>query len=165
MTGPAERQLTGRNVLHLVVGFFAVVGTANAAMIWLAQDTFPGLVNPNAYRDGLAYNQVLAAHAAQAALGWRVDVDLDGEGPDRTVMAKFRDSLGSPIAGLDVTATLIRPVVEGRDVRVALAERIPGIYRGAVTVAVPGNWRLAVVARRPAAPQAEWRMERELWLK
>jgi nitrogen fixation protein FixH len=62
--------LTGRHVLGVVVGFFAVIIALNIWFLTLAYRTFPGQVSDTPYEDGLAFNQRLAAQAAQARRGW-----------------------------------------------------------------------------------------------
>jgi nitrogen fixation protein FixH len=57
--------LTGRHVLGVVVGFFAVIIALNIWFLTLAYRTFPGQVSDTPYEDGLAFNQRLAAQAAQ----------------------------------------------------------------------------------------------------
>ena len=57
-----------------------VVLLANGTMIWLAFATWTGLETDGAYQKGLAYNRTLEAAAAQAALGWRVELALEQQG-------------------------------------------------------------------------------------
>ncbi|MGE4217930.1 MAG: FixH family protein [Alphaproteobacteria bacterium] len=155
--------LTGRRVLALLVGFFGAVTAVNAVMIWLALDSFPGVSSPNAFREGLDWNRHLAAKDEQIGLGWQVDVDLRGEGARRTVVARFRDGAGAGLSGMEVTARLIRPVAQGHDATVSLAERVPGEYAAEVETPLTGHWRLTVEAVQAGEPV--WRMERDLWLK
>jgi len=155
------RPIAGRHVLALVVAFFATVSAVNAVMIWLALQSFPGMVNGDAYREGLEYNRTLEAREAQRALGWQVAVDVTGDGRARRIEATFADRSGAPLGGLAVTANLVRPVARGIDRTVALREAGPGVYRAEAEFPVPGHWRLELEARREAA---SWRMERELWL-
>ena len=155
--------LTGRRVFALLIGFFAVVTAVNAVMIWLALGSFPGISSPRAFREGVEWNRTLEAKDAQAALGWQVDVELLGEGRRRTVVAQFRDAAGDALSGMAVTARLIRPVAQGHDVTVSLAERVRGEYAADVDLPFAGNWRLAVDAAEGDRPV--WRMERSLWLK
>jgi len=159
----AVRRIGGRHVLLMVVAFFAVVSAVNAVMIWLALGSYPGLTSHNAYQEGLAYNHEIAARRAQESLGWAVAVDVASANGVGAITAQFRDRAGAPLTGLAVTAELLRPVAEGNDQTVTLAETAPGVYRAEVAVPLPGKWLLDVAAR--AADDVEWKMERELWLK
>jgi nitrogen fixation protein FixH len=157
----AAKPLEGRHVLALVAAFFAAILAVNGVMVWLALGSFPGMVSPDAYREGLAYNRTLAAREAQRALGWRVQVDATGQGLSRRLEARFADRDGSPLRGLDVAATLKRPVTRGADQAIEFAEILPGVYRAEVEFPLPGHWQLELEARSGAT---EWKMERELWL-
>ncbi|MDP6343656.1 MAG: FixH family protein, partial [Alphaproteobacteria bacterium] len=57
----AERPLTGRDVLWLLLGFFALIIVVNGIFVVLALNSFSGVSTENAYRQGLAYNQTLQA--------------------------------------------------------------------------------------------------------
>ncbi|MEX0814747.1 MAG: FixH family protein, partial [Dongiaceae bacterium] len=47
----------------------------NAALVYLALDSFSGLETEGAYRRGVAYDATLAAARAQGEMGWRVAID------------------------------------------------------------------------------------------
>jgi len=155
------RTLHGRHVLALLVAFFATILAVNGVMVWLALGSFPGMISPDAYREGLAYNRTLAAREAQRALGWRVQVDATGQGLSRRLEARFADRGGVPLRRMAVTAMLKRPVTRGADQAIGFIEVLPGIYHAEVEFPLPGHWQLELKARRGAT---EWKMERELWL-
>ena len=50
------KELTGRHVLYMILGFFGVVLLANVVFVYLAMDTFTGLATEGAYVKGLSYN-------------------------------------------------------------------------------------------------------------
>lgn len=162
--GLSFRPITGRHVLIAVVAFFAAVSAVNGVMIWLALDTHPGQVNANPYREGLEYNQTLAAQRAQRALGWRVDVAVAAGAHAHRIDASFRDRDGRAIRGLEIVARLVRPVAQDADRETKLRETAPGAYRGTVDLPAPGNWHLVVEAAR-GGDAPVWHMERVLWLK
>lgn len=129
------------------VAMFAVVLGANGVMVWIAFDTWTGLETRNAYERGLAYNRVLDAERAQAALGWHVEVDVTpGEAGRATIDARFRNRDGHPVSLTRVRARLIRPTHSGHDTAVTLAKQGPGHYRTDLTVPLPGQWDLRVLA-------------------
>jgi nitrogen fixation protein FixH len=157
-------RLTGRQVLLAVLGFFAVVLVANGVFVYLAVDSWPGLDTENAYRRGLAYNRELEAASAQAALGWRVSLEVRDAGA-RSVLVevRIRDAAGAGVDGLDVSARLRRPTHEGLDTELALAGTGGGGYSDRAAVNGAGNWDLRVVARE--AGEVRYVVDDRIWVQ
>ena len=63
----ADKPLSGRTVLFILLGFFGVVIGVNAVMAALAIGTMPGLENETPYQAGIGYNAEIGAARAQAA--------------------------------------------------------------------------------------------------
>ena len=57
----APRQLTGKVVLAILLGFFGTVMSVNALMMTLAITTLPGTEVDSAYAASLAYEREIAA--------------------------------------------------------------------------------------------------------
>jgi len=149
-------QLTGRKVLLIALAAFGVVLAINGAFVWLALDGFSGLSRPNAYREGLHYNDELAAAAEQQTRGWQSRYTLEA---DRLVLAVVLAD-GTPVTGLTLTAAVGRPVTADYDQTLALTETQPGRYLAAVTLA-PGQWSVVATG---ADPQGRaYRSEARLW--
>ncbi len=51
------RPFTGRHLLYWLLGFFGVMMVANAIFIWLALNTFTGVISKTAYQESITYNQ------------------------------------------------------------------------------------------------------------
>lgn len=132
--------LTGRKVLAMVVGFFAVVLSANLAMAYLAIHSASGLTNADAFRDGLAYNRTLAAAEAQQALGWRSRIERHG---DRLVVG-VTDRDGTPLSGLAVSVRLLRPGHAPYERALSLEETSTGDYDSPLSLPWPGRWIAAL---------------------
>ena len=98
MKGP----LTGRHVLIAILAFFGVIFAVNGVMTYIALDSFSGLATEDAYRKGLRYNEQIAAADAQAAKGWRVDVDYRERSGRISLTVRDKDEL--PLRSLQVTA-------------------------------------------------------------
>lgn len=130
--------LTGRHVLGVVVGFFAVVIALDIWFLTLAYRTFPGQVSDTPYEDGVAFNQRLAAQAAQARLGWAAVADAHSAGP----WVELRDAGGEPLRGLTVTGRLERPATEAGRRLLAFRETAPGRYE-APAAGLTGAWDLS----------------------
>lgn len=131
------RPITGRTVLAICLGAFAVVLAANLTLLFSATGTFPGLVVKNSYVAGVGWD---ARAEAQRALGWQTVVAyrdgalaLSVTGPD-----------GAGVEGLAPELVVGRPATSAEDRRLsATAGAEPGRYAAAVELA-PGLWRVAI---------------------
>jgi nitrogen fixation protein FixH len=143
MAGEA-RHLSGRAVFGILIAGFAVVLIVNAAMIWLALDSAPGLVSDTPYQDGLAYNRVLEDGEKQAELGWQVSVTTSAG----TIEVAFDDREGRPVSGLLVSGNIRRPTNDESDHALDWVERVPGRYESSSPVPSPGVWDVVIEASK-----------------
>ena len=67
---PARGGLRGWHVLVTLVTFLLIVTAVDGVMIYDALSTFSGNETEDAYRKGVAYNQLIKAEEAQNRLGW-----------------------------------------------------------------------------------------------
>ncbi|HMN87265.1 MAG TPA: FixH family protein [Bauldia sp.] len=141
--GSGERQLTGRMVLAMLVGFFGLVMVVNVFMIRAAISTFGGVDTPSSYKAGLAYKSEEAAAAAQDARNWKVEARLTHADGSEVVTIDVLDDAGRPVAAAEVSARFAHPVDERRDVVVPLVEIAPGTYSGSGS-ATAGQWVLDI---------------------
>lgn len=127
------RELTGRHVLFIFNGIFGVIFAVNFTMMFMAVDTFPGLVVKNSYVASQNWNE---RTAAQAELGWKTAALY--EGGKLTVSIARKD--GAPVRGLAVDATIGRPTTAAQDQTIRL---IPGPDGYGTDIALaPGHWLL-----------------------
>jgi nitrogen fixation protein FixH len=139
----------GRWIPWTLVAFFGVVLLVNGVMIWIAMQSFPGLVTDRAYDNGLAYNRNLDAEAAQAALGWKAAIGariVDGFTAELRVDLVDRD--GRPIEGAVVAARLARPAETASDFDLALVPSGGGRYLAVFQLPMIGAWDVHLVATR-----------------
>ncbi len=148
--------LTGRKVLLIALASFGLVLLVNGAFVWVALSGFSGLSRENAYVDGLHYNDELAAAAAQKARGWSSQVSL----ADGGLVLQVTLPNGTPVSGLQLSATLGRPATNVFDQTLALTELRPGRYIAPVALAA-GQWSVVIVGS-DAAGEA-YRSEAKLW--
>lgn len=150
---PGSRPLRGRDVLFMLMLFFGVIFTVNGLFFWMAMRTYPGVETQSAYRDGQAYNRLLAEAETVAALGWRAGFEYleDPAGATRIVIAVV-DGAGSPLAGRDVRLELRRPVHDRADRVIAATEPEGGRYLVELPDLAGGAWHLTVRIRREAGP-------------
>lgn len=130
-------------------GALGVVVMVNGALAYFALTSSTGLVTEHPYESGNDYNRVLAAAAAQDALGWRGTLAFTATGAEAGEIAvELADRAGRKLTGLAVTALVTRPVGPLPDTRLALAEAEAGRYRSPVALTGPGQWDVQIVARR-----------------
>jgi len=137
-------QLTGRAVLAMLLGFFAVVIVVNVVMARFAVSTFGGLETESSYKAGLAFSGEERAAERQSARGWTVDVEIGDLGPaGRAVLAQARDKDGKPLSGLAATGRFAHPTDARKDVALVLEPAGDGRYRGRAE-APAGQWDLLI---------------------
>lgn len=137
--------LTGKRVLALLLGFFGIVTAVNMVFLYVALSTHPGADTEDAYRRGIAYNEVLEKAETQNALGWRGTIAFDAAA--NTLQLSLVDAKGRPVRGLTVTADVRRTVKRGHDFRLTFDERRSGHYRTMLDPPLPGQWRVRIEAR------------------
>lgn len=160
MTVIPMKQITGRHVLFMMIGFFCVMLVANGIFVYLALSTFRGLENPNAYQDGVNYNQRIEAAQKQAALGWSHQLVLTSGG---ALELKLVNSDASPVTGVTVSGEVRRPVGGDKSHSLHFEEMGKGIYRADIGQNIIGNWIVSLEATR--SQSAIYRIKERLWLK
>lgn len=163
MARTGTRTITGRHVLLAMLGLFGVVIAVNALFVYLALTSFTGVTSAKPYQEGLAYNEVLAARAAQRDLGWQATLTVAENGSSETITLALTDEAGRPLAGLDLSGLLRRPTHAGIDQALVWQEAAPGAYRAEVILPERGNWDLVVRAGNGSDQALE--MEKRLWFK
>jgi nitrogen fixation protein FixH len=156
------RPVEGRDVLAILLAFFAAVFAVNGWMIYAAVSTHTGLVANEPYRKGLAYNERIAADERQAKLGWFEQLEFGRDGRLLLTLAQ-RDS--RPVQGLKVEGVLGRPASNRQDVMLRLIEMAPGHYQAMVPGLSAGSWLITLEARPSDGAQPIFRLRRRLWLK
>ena len=132
-----------------IAASLGVVMAVNGALAYFAIASSTGLVTEHPYDEGNGYNRVLAAAAAQDALGWHGVVRFAGtEVGTGELDALFTDRDGKPLDHLAVTAHVVRPVEPLPPVVISLAEAAAGQYTGAAALPHPGQWEVRIAARR-----------------
>lgn len=144
-----SRPITGRDVLFGFVAFFVLIFMANAALVYLALNSWTGLETEQAYARGVAYNRVLDADARQRELGWqsRVTVAVLPDGRVQVDVGLF-DKRGVALRDLTVNARFIRPTHQGSDFSLPLRSVGEGRYVASFTPSLRGQWTVHVAAKR-----------------
>lgn len=157
--------IRGKHVLLAMLGLFGTVIAVNAVFVTLAIGTFTGVTTTSPFKEGLAYNDVLAARDAQRDLGWQSEVAFGpaAEGRDR-IAVTLVDDAGRPLAGLALSGTLRRPTHGGMDQSLTWQETAPGTYEAQVALPERGNWDLVVSAAYDGGSRP-FEMKARLWFK
>jgi len=130
-------RMTGAKVLAITLVGFGTVIAVNLTLAWSAVSTFPGLEVQNSYVASQNFNEELAA---QQALGWTVEADLDGS--ELVMSITGRDGYPAAVATLDAVLGAATHVRE--DQRPDFVY-LNGAFRAPVDIA-PGNWNIRLRA-------------------
>lgn len=162
MTVASVREIHGRHVLFVLIGFFGAMLAVNGLFIYLAVSTFNGLES-DAYQKGLHYNDRIDAGSRQAALGWSHSVAF---GPNGAVLVSIRDRQDAPVSGLSVVGEISRPVADRFTSTLAFRETGVGAYLAPASLQ-PGNWIVSLQATRAESHSGEtaYQIKERLWLK
>lgn len=142
------RRITGWHVLAALVMFFGVIFAMNAALIYYALSSFPGLDVASSYKAGQAFEGDLEAARAQAERGWQVEEHAALADGGAKIAATFRDRDGQPLVGLTVTAKLMHRATTKLDAVAVLEADGMGSYAGVAAGAMPGQWTLVLTAEK-----------------
>lgn len=147
MSDSASMTRRDRLIPWYFVLFFLVVIAVNVVMATLAVRTLSGTVTDHAYEKGLAYNKIIAAADAQAALAWQGDLRVSGTGLTRHIEFTVHDKAQQLLSTESVTLSVRRPTRDGMD----FETRFKGAS-GDVTFPELGQWEVrafATVAGKP----------------
>ena len=160
MTG--SRRLSGRFILLSLAGFFGVIIAVNVLFIVLSVKSFSGEDEKQPYLQGIAYNETLARHRAQAALGWRAQMSAArlSDGEVRLTIA-IADTAGAPQGPQAMAGQLRHPADEERDVAVKFHQAGPGLFVADLKGVNRGYWD---VVTHSATPRTPFDAERRLWV-
>jgi len=143
------RQITGKHVLFGMFAFFGLIFGANAIFVYYALSTWTGLETRQHYKEGVAYNRILAADEKQKSLGWQaiVDVQKMADGKARLIV-KLVDKDGAGLDGMSVQSRFIRPTHEGSDFTAPMEAWGNGRYVADVRPPLSGQWDVRIDANR-----------------
>ena len=139
----------------LAAGPLAVI-VAGAITVWLAVESYDGLVADDYYKQGLAINQVIRRDQAAAELGLRGNVLFNFD--NQRVRVYLRSESGRPLPNA-IRLRALHPTRAGADQVVDLPASSAGVYDGAVSKLRNGRWLLSL----EDAPQT-WRLLGEMYV-
>lgn len=142
-------RLKGWHVLTMLLSFFFLILTANLIFVTVAVRSFPGEQEKKSYLMGVAFNDRLDARAAQAALGWRAEIEAAALIEGRAAIDIAFSAAAAPVSGLALTGVLARPADDEEDHELTFIELRPGLYRTSVDDVAPGAWKFVATAIGP----------------
>lgn len=137
-TGGAK-PLTGRKVLAIFVGAFAVIVGVNVFMAWSAIGTFPGLEVRNGYVASQTFDK---DRAAQEALGWETAAAVEGN----TVQLTITGPDGKPARVESIVGTIGRATERTDDQELVFRQNASGVHVAEIVPLDFGKWDLRFVA-------------------
>lgn len=160
---PARGGLRGWHVLVTLVTFFLIVTAVDGVMIYDALSTFSGNETEDAYRKGVAYNQLIKAEEAQNRLGWSQSNTFNSATGEFSV--SFNDRDGHGIDGLQVAAEIGRPATEVFDRQIILNGAGNGRYHTRLAGLGEGTWFVSLTASEGdgARRSVAFRSKARLW--
>ena len=150
------KELTGKHVLLMLLAFFGVTLSVNIIFTVAAVKSFSGEDVPRSYRQGLEYNDVIAARETQTDLGWQVCANTAAD----RILVRFSDADGLPISGLQIDGKLRHPATLSNDQELQFIEISNGVYEARI-MGLRGRWDLSAIAIKESD---KFRFEHEIWL-
>jgi nitrogen fixation protein FixH len=120
-----------------------VVVAVNGFMAYSALHTFPGNAGSDGFDLSNRYNVIIERMKREAGLGWAVQAEADPAGRPIVVIL---DRSGAALAGVEVEATVQRPLGDRHTRQVRFTEVSAGHYRGDVALDENGQWELQIWA-------------------
>lgn len=142
----ANVEIRGWHVLAAMLGFFATIIAVNVMFAIYAVRSFPGEDVPHSYLQGLHYNDTLAEHREQAALGWQASTELRSEA-DGAVLEVVLDARSVAIDGATLTGELEWPTNSQLDRALTFEPQGDGRYVARLGALGHGRWRLRAQAQ------------------
>ena len=133
------RELTGGKVFAIFVGGFGTIIAVNFFMAFQAVSTFPGVDVEKSYAHSQTFND---RRAAQQALGWDVDVRVEGG----EVLLDIADASGAVVRPAELRGLFGVVTHKREDQQLQWVETRTG-YAAPIRARENGNWLLKIEAR------------------
>jgi nitrogen fixation protein FixH len=127
----------------MIVAGMSVVVAVNVGMVTAAMKSFPGKAGSEGFALSNHYDAVLDRADHQAALGWRVDVQL---GADQHPLVRLTGRDGRPLANATLEMSAERPLGSTQSYRLTLGALGDGFYRTETELPAAGQWDLTIQA-------------------
>ena len=145
-----KQKITGKHILFMLVGFFAVVFAVNGVFLTAAIKSYPGETERKSYLQGLNYNDTLEQRRLQSELGWSAQIGLTQDAVGAPLlMSRIADKEGQPLSFLSVVATVRSHADDHQIIELPLELRNSGEYAADATSLTQGRWTVLMTATAP----------------
>ncbi len=134
----------------MIVGLLLGNAAFCAVTFYYATNDPSFAVEPDAYQQGLAWDQHVAAQRASDALGWACALnigELDANG-HRPLSVTLTDRHGAPLDELAVEAIVFHQARAANRMPLTFDHTAPGEYRATAPMQRDGWWRIELNAQR-----------------
>lgn len=120
-----------------------MVAAVNAYMVYVAEQSFPGVAGADGFDLSNEYGRVLKTVAGQERLGWQLDATVDKA--DHPAL-RLAGPSGTPLEPARIDATAERPVGPKQTTALAFHDQGGGVYQAAETLH-SGQWDVLLTVR------------------
>lgn len=149
---PPRRKNTGRGwPIAMAAILLAGIGS-NIAFVVLATSDPAAAVEPDYYRKALAWDEEMAQQQRNITLGWSAQavLHLGAHGQPGRLEVIVADSMGKPLVGAGVNASVMHNARAAAVQRVALMAEGSGHYAAGISAERPGVWEVRIAVERDA---------------
>lgn len=144
MTGDAIPRPSDKWIPWYIVLFFVFLSFVFGGFAYIAQKTHTGVVTDDAYKKGLAYNNVIEKAKHQDTLGYVADISMSTDG---IVRFRLTEKNGVPVDIKHVAIWFFRPTQAKADVHGVMKPAADGGYQISAALPARGLWEVRILAK------------------
>jgi len=146
MTGQSLPRPSDKWIPWYIVLFFVVLSFVFGGFTYVALKTHTGIVTDNAYKKGLAYNDIIDKDRQQAALGYKAQLRRE----QGVLVFALTDKAGAPVEMSSAAIWFFRPTDAKGDLRAEMTAAAAGRFEYAAAPPAPGLWEVRILAETAA---------------
>jgi nitrogen fixation protein FixH len=139
MTDQKSKEKPSR-IPYIFFAFFGVIFAVNIFYIYIAGQSWRGVVTEKSYQKGVEYNKTIAMVKKQKEMGWKVKMRFKNLGNNSGVLeVVITDKKRKAIKDANIRVYLIRPTQDGFDFDVPMIFS-DGKYQARISAPLKGQW-------------------------
>lgn len=142
-SGPRK---SDKYIPYYIIAFFCTFITLDMFFVYTAVSTYQGVVNDNAYRDGVKYNEQLEEARRRQEIGWISNINFEPQEKlslSGMVVINTTDKHGRSLVGKECSGTISRPLQKGLEQELQFTSEKGGICRSQlITLPSAGQWQV-----------------------
>ena len=139
MTGQETKEKPSK-IPYFFFAFFGVIFVVNVFYIYVAGQSWSGVVTEKSYQKGVEYNKTIAMVKKQQEMAWKVKMRFKNLGNNSGVLeVGIKDKKLKIIKDANIRAYLIRPTQDGFDFDVPMIFS-DGKYQARISAPLKGQW-------------------------